>query len=262
MGSLLFILAAVVGLAVGSFLNVVIYRLPRGESLWGPASHCPSCSSPVRWYDNIPVVSFFLLRGRCRSCKEPISWRYPLVEGVCAFFFLIIFRHNFSGVNFYFFSLFNVVRDALFVCLLIPIFFIDLEHQIIPDSLSYTLIAVGCFSSGVGGNLTTSLVGAGIGVGIFLLILCLSLILLHQPGMGIGDVKMAAGIGAFLGWKLAFLSFFFSFLTGALVAGVLLLFRLKEMRDRVSFGPFLVTGALLSFFLGERIIRFYFALIW
>lgn len=252
----------IAGLVVGSFLNVVIYRLPRGRSLWSPSSHCPNCLSSISWYDNLPLVSFFLLGGKCRNCKEPIPWRYPLVEGVCAALFLLALWQNYSTVIFSFSLILNLVKSALFVSILIPIFFIDLEHQIIPDSLSYTLIVSGFFFSAIKGNLTGSVVGAGVGAGLFLLILCLSFFLLHQAGMGIGDIKMAAGIGAFLGWEMALLSYFLSFLIGALLAGALLLLSLKKMKDKVPFGPFLVAGALISFFWGDRIVSLYLSLFW
>jgi len=254
-------LAVIAGLVLGSFLNVVIYRLPRGESLWSPPSHCPECKNPILWYDNIPLLSFLLLGGRCRSCKTPISPRYPLVEGICAVFFYLIFRQKYP-VILNLFSLSALIKNILFVSILIPVFFIDLEHQIIPDSLSYILVISGILLSTLQGHPLTSLIGAGIGAGLFFLILYLSLIFLHQPGMGMGDVKLAAGIGAFTGWKMALLSFFLSFFIGAVVAGVLVLFHLKGMKDKIPFGPFLVSGALISLFLGDKIIGLYFTFFW
>ena len=251
----------IMGLIIGSFLNVVIYRLPRDISLWAPSSHCPKCSSAIFWYDNIPVVSFFLLAGSCRNCKKKISWRYPLIEGICAIFFLLILWHNYP-FTFGFYFLISLVKDVFFISVLIPVFFIDLEHGIIPDGLSYTLVISCVVFSAIQGDFLVSLKGAGVGVGIFLLIFYLSFLFLHRPGMGMGDVKVAAGIGAFLGWKMALISFFLSFLLGALVAGGFLFFRLKGMKDKISFGPFLVSGAFLTFFLGERIVELYFTFFW
>ncbi|MBE0479311.1 prepilin peptidase, partial [Candidatus Aerophobetes bacterium] len=241
--------------------NVLIYRLPRGISLWSPASHCPSCSASILWHDNIPLLSFFLLGRRCRKCRQFISWRYPVVEAATCAFFLLVFWQA-QPFIFHFSSLLNLLRGALFVCLLVPIFFIDLEHQIIPDSLSFILLASGIFFSILQGHFILSLAGAGIGAGIFLVILYLSLIFLHQAGMGIGDVKLAAGIGAFLGLQMALLSFFLAFFIGAIIAGVLIFFHVKKMKDKIPFGPFLVVGALLSFFLGKSIIELYFNLFW
>lgn len=258
---ILSIFVVIIGLAVGSFLNVVIYRLPRGYSLWSPASYCPQCKNSINWYDNIPVLSFFLLGGRCRNCHQPISWRYPVVEGITGFFFFLVFV-LYCWKAFSFSSLIYLVKYLLFICLLIPIFFIDLEHQIIPDSLSYTLIISGIIFSTIQRFFYSSILGVASGVLIFLVIYYVSLLLLHQPGMGIGDVKMAAGIGAYFGWKLSLLAFFLSFLTGAVVATFFILFGLKKMKDKIPFGPFLATGAFLTLFLGRKLTEIYFNFFW
>lgn len=258
------LLVVVVGLVVGSFLNVVIYRLPRGESLWTPPSHCPKCKSPIKWLDNIPILSFFLLHGRCRSCHQPISWRYPLVEGISALFFFLTFRYHCAGYseffNFPFFL--SLFKNLLFISLLIPAFFIDLEYQIIPDSLSYTLLISGVIFAFLQGFIFPSLLGIALGIALFLAIFYLSLLFLHQAGIGIGDIKIAAGLGAYFGWKMALLTFFLSFLVGALVASSLLLLHLRGMRDRIPFGPFLVTGAFLTSFFGKKLIQLYLSLLW
>jgi len=250
------------GLVIGSFLNVVIYRLPRGKSLWNPPSHCPSCKKILAWYDNIPILSFILLHGRCRNCKSPISWRYPVVEGMSGLFFLFILLHWYPFLFLGHLSFVNPVKEFVFISFLIPTFFIDLEHQIIPDSLSYPLLFSGIFFSFLQGFFLPSLAGIALGAGIFLAIFYLSLLILHQAGMGIGDVKLAAGIGAYFGWKMALLSFFLAFLTGAVVACILLVFHLKGIKDKIPFGPFLVTGAFLTLFLGKDIINLYFSLFW
>jgi len=259
---MLFILSVIIGLAIGSFLNVVIYRLPRGESLITPPSHCPNCKSRILWYDNLPILSYLLLKGRCRKCKKPIPWRYPMVEGICALFFFLLFWHYSPSISINLFFILALIKALLFVSILIPVFFIDIEHQIIPDSLSYTLFASVVSISGFQGYLIPSLKGAAVGAGIFLLIFYLSLIFLHQPGMGIGDIKIAAGIGAFFGWEMALLAFFLSFFTGAVIAGVFLLLHLKQMKDRIPFGPFLVVGAFITLFFGKNIINLYFSLLW
>lgn len=258
------VLILVLGLIVGSFLNVVIYRLPRDESLWSPASHCPKCKNTIRWFDNIPIISFFILKGRCRVCKNSISWRYPFVEGLTGFLFLLVFlfnHHNyliFSNFPFYL----NLFKSLLFICLLIPVFFIDLEHQIIPDSLSYLMLIFGIIFSLLKSSFFSSLLGIALGAGIFLVIFYLSLFFLHQAGMGIGDIKLAAAIGAYFGWKMSLLTFFLSFLVGAVVAVILLGIHFKGMKDKIPFGPFLVTGAFLALFLGEKMIQLYFSLLW
>jgi len=258
---ILSIFLIMIGLAVGSFLNVVIYRLPRGYSFWSPASHCPQCKSPIRWYDNIPLLSFILLGGRCRNCHRPISWRYPLVEGVTGFFFFLVFVlccwkvFNFSAMVY-------LVKQLFFICLLIPTFFIDLEHQIIPDSVSYTMIVSGIIFSIIQRFFYSSILGVASGALIFLVIYYISLLFLRQPGMGVGDIKIAAGIGAYLGWKLSLLAFFLSFFIGAVAASFFILFGLKKMRDKVPFGPFLVTGAFIALFFGRRLTEIYFYFFW
>lgn len=251
----------VIGLAIGSFLNVVIYRLPRGESLWNPPSHCPQCGNRIAWYDNIPVVSFILLRGKCRHCHARIPWRYPLVEVLCGLLFLLTSMHHLpssTGLP----SLIGLLKAVVFVSFLLPIFFIDLEHQIIPDSLSYPLLLSGIFFSSLQGLLIPSLIGAAVGAGIFFAILYLSLLFLRQEGMGMGDVKLAAGIGAYFGWQIALLAFFSSFLIGAVGASMLLLLSRKGMKDRIAFGPFLVIGGFVMLFFGAHIYNFYFSLVW
>ncbi len=243
----------ITGLVIGSFLNVCIYRLPRGESLIFPPSHCPECGSPIRWYDNIPLVSYLLLKGRCRTCSHAISPVYPLVEGACGLLYLLTFLSHYLKT----FSLLAFFKDILFISFLIPIFFIDLKNQIIPNSLSYGLLMAGIIFGYLEGSFLQSLLGAGTGTGILLGVYFLGYLFLRQESFGIGDVKLAAGIGAFLGWRKALLCLFLSFILGGLLCGLLLLLHLKERRDKIPFAPFLVTGALLSIFLGEKLIYLY-----
>jgi len=243
----------IIGLAVGSFLNVCIYRLPRGQSLIYPPSHCPECGSLIKWYDNIPILSYFLLKGRCRSCLHPISPRYPLVEAITGFLYLFAFlfhRSNDSPFILFF-------RDIVFISFLIPIFFIDLNDRIIPNSLSYSLLIVGLLFGLLTKSFLSTLLGIGIGAGLFSGIHLLGSFFLKEESLGVGDIKLAAGIGAFLGWKAALLCFFLSFVLGGVISGILLLAHLKGRRDRIPFAPFLVAGAFISIFFGERLIYFY-----
>ncbi len=251
-----FVLA--IGLAVGSFLNVVIYRLPKGESLWHPPSRCPKCGSSIKWYDNIPLISYLFLKGKCRNCQNSISWRYPLVETLTGTFLLIFFLFRFP-VNFP--SLLFFLKDILFIFILIPIFFIDLKKGIIPNSLSYSLIICGFILSFVTKDTFSSLIGIGLGAGIFLSIFALGSVWLKQAGMGIGDMKLAAGIGAFLGYELALLCFFLSVILGGIIATGLLLAHIKGREDRIPFAPFLVVAALISLFWGENLIHLYLNLV-
>lgn len=247
------------GLAVGSFLNVLIYRLPRGESIVHPPSHCPACGEPIKWHDNIPLLSFIILKGRCRSCTSPILWRYPLVEGLTASLFLFSFvSHQPYSLSVSIFFL----RDLIFIVFLIPILFIDLEKQIIPNTLSYPLIIVGVPFALFSQSLWSSLVGIGLGGGLFLLIRVVGSLFLKQESMGFGDVKLAAGIGSFLGWSQALLSFFFSFLLGAIISIVLLTLHIKGRKDRIPFAPFLVLASFISLYFGQELVRLYGSLLY
>jgi len=243
----------IVGLAVGSFLNVCIYRIPRKESLVYPLSHCPQCGESIKWYDNIPLISYLLLKGKCRSCHHPISIRYPIVEALTGVLFLFSYLFH-RSLNILFF------KNLIFISFLIPIFFIDFKKGIIPNSLSYGLIISGFILSLFTHSFFPSLWGIGIGGGIFLAIYFLGYLFLKQEGIGMGDVKMAMGIGAFLGWRISLVAFFISFLIGGVVAAFLLLAHLKKRKDKLPFAPFLVMGALISLFYGEKLLYLYFTL--
>ena len=252
-------LILVVGLALGSFLNVLIYRLPRGESIVHPPSHCPVCGEPIKWYDNVPLVSFLVLKGRCRSCTSPILWRYPLVEGLTASLFLFSFiSHQPYSLSVSIFFL----RDLIFIVFLIPIFFIDLEKEIIPNTLSYPLIIVGLPFALFSRSLSPSLVGIGLGAGLFFVIRIVSFFFFKQESMGFGDVKLAAGIGSFLGWSQALLSFFLSFLLGAVISVFLLALHIKGRKDRIPFAPFLVSASIISLYFGQELVRLYGSLLY
>ena len=253
------LLVFLIGLAVGSFLNVCTYRLPRKESLLYPPSHCPLCGKLIKWYDNIPLVSFLILKGKCRSCTSPILWRYPLVEGITGALFLFSFisHRPFSSALFIL-----LLRDLVFIVFLIPIFFIDLEKQIIPNTLSYPLIILGLPFALVSGSFLSSLMGVGLGAGLFLVIRIVAFFFLKQESMGAGDVKLAAGIGSFLGWSQALLSFFLSFLLGAIISVFLLAFHIKRRRDRIPFAPFLVLASFISLYFGSELLRLYESLLY
>ena len=245
--------ALIFGLCVGSFLNVVIARLPAGRSIVSPGSACPRCGSAIAWYDNLPVLSYVLLRARCRACQNPISWRYPVVESICGALFALAYLH---------FGLTPRLAAALVLLAgLIVITGIDLDHQIIPDVLSIPGIAVGILCSlapdGIGWR--DSALGVLVGGGIFIAIILASSLALGQPGMGIGDVKLGAMLGAFLGWKLALLSILFSVLVGGPLAATLLATGRKARKDPLPFGPFLALGGMVSLFWGESLLAWYFA---
>ncbi|HSJ41265.1 MAG TPA: prepilin peptidase, partial [Xanthobacteraceae bacterium] len=188
------IAAALFGLCIGSFLNVVIYRLPLGQSLATPPSRCRNCGYSLRWYDNIPVLSWMILRGRCRKCGVSVSWQYPLVELVTAAVFVLVALFTPGGVL--------LASRLLLVSILIALFGIDLENQILPNSITRPGIVIGiAFSFFVPPGWKDSIIGALLGAGILYAIAYGYYLWRREEGMGMGDVKMLAMIGAFLGWK-------------------------------------------------------------
>jgi len=252
---LLSIFIFIIGLAIGSFLNVCIYRLPCEESLFYPPSHCPECGSSIRWFDNIPLISYLLLKGKCRSCKKPISFQYPSVEAVTGFLFLFAFLRYF--LNSSIIPIFPLLKDLFLISFLIPIFFIDLKHQIIPNSLSYPLIISGVILSFLQRTLLSSAAGIGIGGGALFLIYFIGSHLLKEESMGMGDIKLSMGIGAFLGGEKTLLFLFLSFIIGGIFAAIFLLLHLKKKRERIPFAPFLTVSALISIFFGDKLIYLY-----
>jgi leader peptidase (prepilin peptidase) / N-methyltransferase len=242
------------GAAVGSFLNVCIYRLPRSQSIVFPASACPDCGNRIAPYDNIPIVSFLLLRGKCRSCKGRISWKYPAVELINGLLTLALFlKFHFSPT---FFVLF------LFCSALVVITFIDLEHQIIPDSISLPGIVLGFAASFLLPWLgwKNSLIGIVAGGGSLLIVAYGYQLLTKKEGMGGGDIKLLAMMGAFLGWRSIPFIIFTSSLIGSVVGISLMLARKKDSQLPIPFGPFLAFGAILFIFYGRQLIAWYFSL--
>lgn len=239
--------AALGGLLVGSFLNVVAWRLPRGGSLVAPGSHCPRCEAPVRPYDNVPVVSWLLLRGRCRDCRVAIPWRYPLVEAVTALLA--------AGVVLSSDGLRDVLVGLLLVALLVPISLIDLDHRIVPNRLTgpgaVCALAIG-LATDPGG--VPEQLGAGAAAGGFLLLAALA----RPGGMGMGDVKLAGMLGLFLGWEVG-VALFVSLVAGALVGAVVIARRgvAEGRRTAIPFGPFLALGGLVALYAGTTIVDWY-----
>ena len=244
----------ILGLLIGSFINVCIYRVPRKESIVFPPSHCTSCRQPIQPYDNIPLLSFLFLRGRCRSCRTPISWRYPLVElihGVGYFFILRQFGLSSAALIY-----------ALFFTSLVAVTFIDLSHQIVPDVITLPGMVLGLLAAStvLPPGPINSLIGLFLGGGLFYLVAILSVTLLKKEGMGGGDIKLIAMIGAFLGWKGMLLTIFLAALSGSISGLFLVLFRGRSRAEPIPFGPFLALGAMVSLFWGSEILRWYFLL--
>ncbi len=252
MGIFLDIFLAVVGAAVGSFLNVLICRMPEGLSIVSPPSHCPKCEHAVRFYDNIPVVSYIILKGRCRDCHEKISPRYPLVELLTAIMSVFLFWKFALSLQYLF--------VFAFCCSLIVITFIDLDHQIIPDVITlpgipiFSLIAV--FFMGV--SWLEVVVGVLIGGGCLYLVAVGYELITGREGMGGGDIKLLAMLGGFLGWKSIFFIVFVSSLLGALVGVAMMIARGKDMKYAVPFGPFLSMAAVAYLFVGKEVMMLFF----
>jgi leader peptidase (prepilin peptidase)/N-methyltransferase len=235
------------GLVIGSFLNVVIARLPERRSLWMPGSTCPGCGNAIAWHDNIPLVSFIALRGRCRACAAPIPWRYPIIEASTAVLFAAAWL-TFGG------DLPEFVVAVVFLAALVAITVIDLRHQIIPDAITLPGVVAGFVASLVTGRISwiDSLGGIALGAGLFV-----AVILLSRGGMGGGDLKFGAMLGAFLGWQALLVALFVGVVLGGMSAVALLASGRLARKDAIPFGPFLAIGGAVTLFWGETMLRWY-----
>ena len=240
-------LAGGVGLLIGSFLNVVAYRLPRGESLSVPASHCPGCDTPIKPYDNIPVLSWLLLRGRCRSCKQTIPWRYPAIELGTAL--LLALTVVILGADK------HVWLGLALVLLLVPITVIDLDHQIIPNKLTIlgAVLAPVILALTRPEDIPEHVIAAFAASGFLLLA-----IMIRPGGMGLGDVKLTFVLGLFLG-RDVLVALFVAFLAGSVIGGVIMarVGVAKGRKTKVPFGPFLALGGLVALYAGDPIVDWY-----
>ncbi len=267
-------LFALAGLVIGSFLNVCIYRIPREESIIFPTSHCPNCGAGIRPYDNVPVLSYLWLRGKCRKCRAPISPQYPVVEMLC------------GGAFFLCASVWELQPPAFvncaFLSVIIILVFIDYQHQILPDVLTIPGAIAGLVLSpfqehgffldranlGLASllhpsnpssalNWTGSILGAAVGGGILFLVAALYRAVRKQQGLGMGDIKMMAMVGAVMGWRLALLTIFAGSFVGSLVGVFLILFRGRNLQSKLAFGTFLGIGAAFSLFFGSSFLGWY-----
>jgi leader peptidase (prepilin peptidase)/N-methyltransferase len=241
---------AALGLAVGSFLNVCIHRLPRQESLAWPASRCPKCSSPLGWYDNIPLLSYVVLGGRCRRCGARIPVMYPLVElvtgVVCVAAYFLFGPSPLLGAR------------LLFACSMIVLFVIDLQHRILPNIITVPGIVVGfLFSLFLPPGWISSLIGIIAGGGVLLLMAEMYYRLRKEEGLGMGDVKMLAMIGAFLGWKLMLVTLVLSSFLGSFIGIAMIVLKKGDMKYALPFGTFLAIGAIVASVSGDAILRWY-----
>ena len=251
---ILYIFVFLLGSIVGSFMNVCIYRMPRKLSIVIPSSRCPSCNTAIKPWDNIPIISYFFLGGRCRVCKSKISLIYPLVEFLNAVLYVfILWRFGFSW---------HTPLYFIFCSTLVVISFIDLEFQIIPDKITLPGIPIGII---IGSfllpdpfmrynilGLKASLLGFVIGGGVYY-----ALALVSRGGMGGGDIKMMAMIGALMGWKAVLLISFIGSFIGGLVGIFLMVFKGKGRKTKIPFGPFLALGSVITLFYGEEILYWF-----
>jgi len=238
------IVVSVLGFCIGSFLNVVIYRLPRGESIVTGRSHCPNCARVIAWYDLVPLLSYLVLGGRCRSCRVAISGRYPLVESLTGVLFLILYLH---------FGLRIVLVKSLFLTsLLVAVSFIDIDHFFIPNRLVLAGVVCGVvFSLFVPDvSLWSALLGAASTAGFLLLVALLS-----RGGMGMGDIKLGLVTGLFLGWPLGLTGLLIGVCLGGFLGIVLLASKIKSRKDLIPFGPFIALGTLIAMLWGAQILH-------
>jgi leader peptidase (prepilin peptidase)/N-methyltransferase len=245
--------AAAFGAVVGSFLNVIIYRLPLGKSVVWPASACPHCGRELLWYENVPIVSFLALRARCRTCRAPISTRYPLIEALTALMFAAAWWYYGPGVL--------LASRLVFGSMLIALFAIDLEHHLLPNAITLPGIVAGLvFSFFAEPGWQASLIGAVAGGGALFAIAEGYYRIRHEEGLGMGDVKMLAMIGAFLGWKLALVTLMMASLAGSVVGMLLIVSRRGTMKYALPFGTFLALGAAAAATVGPTALRWYLGL--
>lgn len=247
--------AFVLGAVVGSFLNVCIYRVPAGKSIVSPPSSCPHCGHLIRWYQNIPILSYLFLGGKCAACRVGISLRYPAIETLTGLLFaLVLYYFGFSSATLVYW---------LFVSALVVITFIDLDHQIIPDVISLPGIVVGFLCSFFISWISwlDSLLGIVIGGGILLSIAWIYEKVAKREGMGGGDIKLLAMLGAFLGWKAVLPVIFVASLVGSLIGVPLMLLQKGDTKLAIPFGPFLALAATVYLFWGKELVFLYLSLL-
>jgi len=251
--SFVVLVCGVVGLMVGSFSNVCVYRIPRGESVAFPGSHCPICNHDIAWYDNIPLLSWLFLKGKCRRCSSSISVRYPLLEALMGISWAwLAYHYGFSPV---------LLQAIVLISLLWILTLIDLETGLLPNVLTLPGIVIGLLFAWWFGFVVDALIGAVAGYGAFWLVARAFLLLTGKEGMGYGDFKLLAMLGAFMGWQaLPFIVFTSSFV-GAIVGIVYLKMAKKGRQTEIPFGPYLALAGMLWFLWGEQFLQWYTLLI-
>ena len=238
------------GLFLGSFMNVCIYRLPRGKSPVRPRSGCPNCGHMLAWFENVPVLSYLVLRGKCRSCGTRISPMYPIIESITGAMFLAAYLWYGPGAL--------LAVRLLFGCAMIVLFVIDLQHKILPNVITLPGIVAGFLLSEVAGpGWRSSLIGIAIGAGSLFAIAEVYYRVRHEEGLGMGDVKMLGMIGAFLGWQLVLVTLVLSSIAGSIVGVVVLVARRESLKYALPFGTFLAVAAMVAAVAGDSLISWY-----
>jgi leader peptidase (prepilin peptidase) / N-methyltransferase len=244
----------ILGACLGSFGNVVIARYPAGESVVRPRSRCPKCKQPIKAHDNIPILSWLMLRGRCRNCEKSISPRYPAVELICGILFAALYLKLGLTVT--------LAECLIFGWGVVIASFIDLDHRILPDVLTLSGIVVGLLGALVNPDrgFAEALIGVLAGGGFLWLVAYVYSVIRKEEGMGGGDIKLLGWIGAVLGWKSVIFTVLVSCLSGSLVGGIYAATQKSGMKTAIPFGPFLALAAVLYIFIGESVMRSYLAL--
>lgn len=242
------VLLFVTGLVIGSFLNVCIYRIPRNESIVFPASHCPNCGNNLAPRDLAPLFSYLFLKGKCRYCRAPIHWRYPIVELITGLLFIALYYS--LGLNLL------LLKYLLLACFLVTISFIDLEHYIIPNELVLAILGTGIITE----LLTWELSPVSFLLGMFVPFVALAtLALISRGGMGGGDIKLAGATGLFLGWPQSIVALVLSFFIAGIASLIMLVLKIKKRKDPIPFGPYYAAGILISVFWGKTLLELYLA---
>jgi len=240
-----YIIFIILGLIIGSFLNVLIYRLPKNISIIKPSSFCPICNSKIKFYDNIPLISYIILKGKCRNCKNKINIRYPIVEALTAFLY---------ALSYYFFKVsFNLLLALILITALIVISFIDIEHGLIPNIIVLPLTLIGLLINILLMPKRWWII-LSFSFGAFLFMLIISLI--YPKGMGMGDVKLSLMAGAFLVQKIL-PGLFIGFLAGSIFGLIMILIKKRKLKQTIPFGPFISFGCIIALFFGDKIINWY-----
>lgn len=244
-------IAFILGTIVGSFVNVCVYRLPRHLSVIFPGSHCPSCQQPISPWCNIPLVSYLVLQGYCAACKTRISWRYPLLEFACGLLYVFLYAQ--WSVS---------VASVIMVCFITALYivsYIDMAYTLVPDVITLPGIVLGLVSSALVTpvGLGNAVLGVGLGGGLLLFAALLGQVLFNRQGMGLGDVKLLAMVGAFLGWPAVLVTLVLASVSGAGIGLLLIFMKRKGRKEYIPFGPFLALGAFLAAVWGDQLIAWY-----